>query len=211
MEIVILFLLLLRLIKHLSQESNIVVPFFKTSQAFTGDGMETNDHEHSEPELMIDPVSEECVEDDENVKRDEEENAGIENEHDENEEQKKIKEEDENEEQENEKEELDENEEEEENEEQEDENEEEEDGEDKEDEQKVNEVEKEEAEQEDDDESEDEYTTWDGKKVKVEYSGIKLKALRGNVNIEFPEKTQVVRIFTSSTFTGLYNCHFVYE
>ncbi|XP_028397582.1 NACHT domain- and WD repeat-containing protein 1-like [Dendronephthya gigantea] len=54
---------------------------------------------------------------------------------------------------------------------------------------------------EDDGEPEEEYETWDGKKVKVEYSGTKLKALRGNMNIEYPEKTQIVRIFTSSTFT----------
>ncbi len=55
-----------------------------------------------------------------------------------------------------------------------------------------------------DDEPDEEYTTWDGKKVKVEYSGTKLKALRGNMSIEYPEKTQIVRIFTSSTFTGLF-------
>ena len=55
-----------------------------------------------------------------------------------------------------------------------------------------------------DGEPEDEYTTFLGKKVKIEYSGTKLKALRGNMNIEYPEKTQIVRIFTSSTFTGLF-------
>ena len=54
-----------------------------------------------------------------------------------------------------------------------------------------------------DDGEPEEYTTWHGKKVKVEYSGAELKALRGNMNIEYPEKTKVVRIFTSSTFTGL--------
>lgn len=41
--------------------------------------------------------------------------------------------------------------------------------------------------------------------MKVEYSGTKLEALRGNMKIEYPEKTQIVRIFTSSTFTGLLN------
>ena len=56
---------------------------------------------------------------------------------------------------------------------------------------------------EDDGEPDEEYTTWDEKKVKVEYSGTKLKALRGSMNMEYPEKTQIVRIFTSSTFTGL--------
>ena len=61
-----------------------------------------------------------------------------------------------------------------------------------------------EKEMEGDDEPEEEYTAWGGKKVKVEYSGTKLQALRGNVNIEYPEKTQIVRIFTSSTFTGLF-------
>ena len=50
----------------------------------------------------------------------------------------------------------------------------------------------------------EEYQTWNGEKVKIEYSGTKLKALRGNMKIEFPEKTQIVRIFTSSTFTGLF-------
>ena len=49
----------------------------------------------------------------------------------------------------------------------------------------------------------EEYTAWGGEKVKIEYSGTKLKALRGNMHIEYPEKTQIVRIFTSSTFTGL--------
>jgi hypothetical protein len=52
------------------------------------------------------------------------------------------------------------------------------------------------------DEPEEEYTAWGGKKVKVEYSGTNLKALRGNMHIKYPEKTQIVRIFTSSTFTG---------
>ena len=55
-----------------------------------------------------------------------------------------------------------------------------------------------------DGEPEEEYTIFGGKKVKVEYSGTKLKALRGNMSIEYPEKTQIVRIFTSSTFTGLF-------
>ena len=59
-----------------------------------------------------------------------------------------------------------------------------------------------ESEMEGEDEPEEEYTAWGGKKVKVEYSGTNLKALRGNMHIEYPEKTQIVRIFTSSTFTG---------
>ena len=61
-----------------------------------------------------------------------------------------------------------------------------------------------ESEMEGDGEPEEEYITWGGKIVKVEYSGTKLKALRGNMHIEYPEKTQIVRIFTSSTFTGLF-------
>ena len=60
-----------------------------------------------------------------------------------------------------------------------------------------------ESEMEGDDEPEEEYTAWSGKKVKVEYFGTKLKALRGSMHIEYSEKTQIVRIFTSSTFTGL--------
>lgn len=48
----------------------------------------------------------------------------------------------------------------------------------------------------------EEYTTWDGKTIKTKYSGKELKALRGNMLIEYPENIQIVRIFTSSTFTG---------
>ena len=77
--------------------------------------------------------------------------------------------------------------------------------EDEQDEQEDEENDQEEEEQEDDDEDqEDEEKETKASAFIVNYSEQLQKALMGDLDNDFPENVKVVRIFTSSTFTGNY-------
>ena len=45
--------------------------------------------------------------------------------------------------------------------------------------------------------------------VNLSYEKKVEKALVGDMDFEYPEKAKIVRIFTSSTFTGIFSYHFV--
>ena len=59
---------------------------------------------------------------------------------------------------------------------------------------------------EEEEEEEDENANEEEKKTKLlaNYSGKLQKALMGDLNSDFPDNVKIVRIFTSSTFTGKY-------